>query len=171
MEYLRIGYIARPHGIRGGLKVVPLTDSVERFCGLSEAFLERGGEYAPIRLKAVGVDSAAAYIALEGCDSQEDAERLRGAYICVDRAHAVRLPEGRYFVVDLLGCSVETSRGVQIGTLYDVYETGANDVYRIRGEKKVAVPALKRLLANVDVASKRIVLDADVFEEVVLYED
>ena len=96
---------------------------------------------------------------------------LRDHYICVDREHAVKLPEGRYFVVDLIGCTVSDTNGNDLGKLTDVLETGANDVYVISGEKNLMVPALKKLLHKVDIENKHIDLDAAVLEEVGLFED
>ena len=108
---------------------------------------------------------------LSASESREQAEMLRDHYICVDREHAVKLPEGRYFVVDLIGCTVVDTNGNELGKLTDVLETGANDVYVISGEKNLMVPALKKLLHKVDVESKHIELDAAVLEEVGLFED
>ena len=99
------------------------------------------------------------------------AEGLRNLYVCVDRAHAVKLPPGRYFVADMIGCRVEDSQGKPLGVLQEVLETGANDVYVIQGDRQLLVPALKKLLTLVDVAHKRIVLDASVLEEVGLFAD
>ena len=106
------------------------------------------------------------------------AEKARGGYAVVtlgdtpvDREHAVKLPEGRYFVADMIGCEVYDTNGAYCGRLTDVLETGANDVYVIKGEKRLMIPALKKLLKEVDVANKRIELYADVLAEVGLFED
>ena len=93
------------------------------------------------------------------------------ADVSVDREHAVKLPEGRYFVADMIGCDVYDTNGAYYGKLTDVLETGANDVYVIQGEKQLMVPALRKLLKEVDVANKRIELYADVLAEVGLFED
>ena len=103
--------------------------------------------------------------------SRNTAETLRNHYISVDREHAVKLPEGRYFVTDMIGCDVYDTNGAYYGKLTDVLETGANDVYVIQGEKQLMVPALRKLLKEVDVANKRIELYADVLAEVGLFED
>ena len=171
MDYLRIGLISKPHGIQGAIKVMPLTDNVERFNDLSDAFVETYGKYEPVKVTDVSVQPNVTYMNISTCQTREAAELLRNSYICVDREHAVVLPEGRYFVIDLVGCNVSTSSGEQLGKLVEVYETGANDVYRIHGKRKLAVPALKRLLKDVNISEKQITLDSDVFAEVVLYED
>ena len=111
------------------------------------------------------------YASISGVTTREEAEKLRNVYLCVDRAHAAKLPPGRYFVVDLIGCRVSDTEGAEYGLLEDVLETGANDVYLIKGKRTLLVPALKKLLAEVDVENKRIVLHADVLREVGLFED
>jgi len=171
MEYLRVGLISRPHGVQGAVKLVPLSDDMRRFAALKEAYLERNGAYEPITVSEVSAQPDAVYARLSCSPDRGAAEKLRNLYICVDRAHAVKLPEGRYFVADMIGCEVYDTAGAHIGRLTDVMETGANDVYEISGEKQLLVPALKKLLSEVDVEHKRIVLDAGMLAEVGLYED
>ncbi len=171
MEYYRIALVSRPHGVKGGIKLHPLTDNTSRFKGLTEAFLEVNGTYTPIEITSVSVTPDAVFATFKGVDTREQAEAIRDAYIAVDKAHAVKLPEGQYFIADLIGCEVVDTNDVVYGKLTEVLETGANDVYVVRGAKNAMVPALKRVLSSVDVAAKRIVLDASVVEEVVLFED
>ncbi len=171
MNYLRVGLIARPHGVHGDVKVIPLTDNPERFRDLKEAFIENNGAYEPVLVSNTRFRPDAAYVALSCSKSIEDAERLRNLYLCVDRAHAVQLPQGRYFIADLIGCDVFDSDGNSLGTLTDVLETGANDVYVIEGNRRLLVPALKKLLLSVDIANKRITLDSNTLSEVGLFED
>ncbi len=171
MEYLRIGIITRPHGVQGAVKIEPLTADVERFRELRDAYLERNGAYEPIVLSDVRIQPDAVLAFLSCAEDRAEAEALKNRYLCVDREHAIKLPEGEYFVVDLMGCRVFDTDGRDYGILADIYETGANDVYVIQGEKKLQIPAIKKLLSDVDVAEKRIVLDAGVLEEVGLFED
>ena len=168
---MRIGMILRPHGVRGAIKVLPLTADVRRFQKLKEAYLERQEGYVPITAGEISIQPDAVFLRLSGCNTREEAEALRGLYLCVDRAHALKLPPGQYFVADMLGCAVEDSRGTPLGELTEVLETGANDVYVITGRRRLLVPALKKLLSLVDVENRRIVLDASVLEEVGLFED
>lgn len=171
MEYLRIGLVLRPHGVQGAVKLLPLTDDVERFRKLPFVYIERNGTYTKTDIRRTSIQPDAVMLWLSSVESREQAEMLRDHYICVDREHAVKLPEGRYFVVDLIGCTVTDTNGNELGKLTDVLETGANDIYVISGEKKLLVPALKKLLHKVDVESKHIQLDAAVLEEVGLFED
>ena len=171
MDAFRVAQILRPHGIKGEVKVFPLTDDLSRFKKLREAYIERNGRYEPITVEGSKRAAEAIVLKIAGVDDPEKAEKLRGLYIAVDREHAVKLPEGTYFVSDLIGCSVFSSDGEELGKLSDVYETNANDVYVVTGRRKLSVPALKKLLDEVNTAERRIVFNAKVLSEVGLFED
>ena len=171
MEYYRIAQILRPHGIKGEVKVYPLTDDLSRFKRLKSCYIERRGQYEPIEVTGCKQVGEAPVLKIEGVDDPIGAEKLRLHYICVDKQHTVKLPEGVWFVADLIGCEVFDSEGNALGRLADVLETNANDVYVIEGAKKLLVPALKKLLKLVDTENKRIVLNAGVLAEVGLFED
>ena len=109
-------------------------------------------------------------LTIEGYDTPEKANTLRGKYLCVDREHTIKLPKYTYFVADLIGCEVFDTDGICYGKLTDVLETGANDVYEIE-KGKLMVPALKKLISEVDTEQKRIVFHAEVLKEVGLFEN
>lgn len=170
-EYLRIGLIVRPHGVKGALKLEPTTFDISRFESLSDAFIESNGTYAPVKVLTSSYSGDCAYVTLEGIDTREKAESLRWHFLCVDREHAAKLPEGKYFIVDIIGCVVYDTDDRLIGELIDVTEHPANDVYEIRTVSgRIYIPALKKLLVSVDVEKKRIVVDRDVLAEVGLFE-
>ncbi len=168
--FYRIGVIVRPHGVHGAVKVEPLTDSSKRFRNLKDAFLELHGEMRPVQLSVASIAPDAVILTVNGCDTPEQANALRGAYLCVDKAHRVQLPKDTYFITDLIGCDTFDTDGNAYGKLTNVYETGANDVYEI-ANGKLMVPALKRVLSEVDTDGGRIVFDAEVLREVGLFED
>ena len=169
-EYLRVGFIARPHGLKGAVKLDPLTDDAARFKGMQEAYLELHGSYAPVRLSVLSVRPDAVVVQIEGYDTVEDAQTLRGGFLCVDRAHAARLPEYTYFIADLIGLSASDTEGRVYGKVTDVLSTGANDVYVVDGGR-LMVPALKKVIAEVDIEGGRMVFKADVLREVGLFAD
>ena len=170
IEYLRVGFIARPHGLKGAVKLDPLTDDVARFKGMKEAYLELHGSYAPVRLSVISCRPDAVVAAIEGYDTVEAAQTLRGGFLCVDRAHAAQLPEYTYFIADLVGLHVSDTEGKGYGKITDVLSTGANDVYVVDGGK-LMVPALRKVIHEVDVPGGRMVLKADVLREVGLFAD
>ncbi|MDL2259186.1 ribosome maturation factor RimM [Eubacteriales bacterium OttesenSCG-928-K08] len=172
MEYYRIAVVARPHGVQGFVKLTPLTDNTARFKGMTNAYLEQDGKRRPVGLSGVSVAPDAVLLKIEGVDTREQAELLRGAYLCVDKQNVVKLPPGHYFIADLIGCLVEDNEGVSYGKVTDVLQTGANDVYVIKqNEHEILLPALKKVLLLVDVENKRIVLDAKIVKEVAVFED
>ena len=169
-EYLRVGFIARPHGLKGAVKLDPLTDNVARFKGMQEGYLELHGSYTPVRLSALSCRPDAVVIQIEEYDTVEAAQLLRGGFLCVDRAHAAQLPAYTYFIADLIGLSVFDTEGNAYGKVTDVLSTGANDVYVIDGGK-LMVPALKKVIERVDPAGGKMVFKADVLREVGLFAD
>jgi len=169
-DYLRIGAVVRAHGVRGAIKVVPTTDDPRRFLDLAEVFVEQGGSYRPVAVLQAQLLNDGVSLQLAGIDTRDEAEKLRGAYLCVDRAHAVTLAPDSYFVADLVGCEALDTAGRRLGRVTDVLSLPANDVYEIDGGR-LLVPALKRVLATVDLAGKRIVFDADALAEVAVYAD
>jgi 16S rRNA processing protein RimM len=173
MDYFRIGLILRPHGIRGEVKLLPLTDDINRFKELSDAYIEvQEGCYKKTFVRGAKiVPGESVIVSIEGVNTMDEAEMLRNRYLCVDREHAVTLPEDTYFVSDLIGCKVFSSDGEELGELSDVYETNANDVYVVTGKRRLSVPALRKLLDKVDIAQRRIVFNSDVLSEVGLFED
>lgn len=174
-DFFRIGLFVRPHGVRGELKMLSLTDDPKRFSRLRDAFIETAdNSYKPVMVQSAKVTGDGfVIVGIEGVTSMDEAETMRNKYLCVDRAHAVKLPEGSYFVKDLIGCSVSGSDGALIGTFDDVYETNANDVYVVKcvDGSKLSFPALKKLLVSVDVENKCIVVDSQVLMEVGLVEN
>ena len=168
--YLRIGQIVRPQGVRGDVRLNPETDDTARFRGLKEAFLEEHGGYRAVTLSGMKMAPDAIILHIAGVEDRNAAELLRGCFLCVDRAHAVNLAEHTWFMTDLIGCETSDTDGRTYGPVTDVLKTGANDVYEI-ASGRLMVPALIRVLHEVDIPGKRIVFDADVLKEVGLFED
>ncbi len=166
-QWLRIGIITKPQGVKGELKVQPLTDDPARFLALNQVFLETPGGYQPRRVLSARTDPAgAAYLRLEGVDSRNGAEPLRGLYLCVDRDHAVPLAEDTYFICDLVGCTVYDLNGVARGELVEVLQPPAQDVYVVRGDREWLVPAVAAFVRSVDVQARRVVVDFSQLQEV-----
>lgn len=174
MDYLRIGRVLRPQGIRGEMKLQMLTEDPSRFAGLTHVFAERNGVFWEEQIQTCAVRGRAVYLSLAGIESREAAERLRNAFICVKRDDAIELPEGRWFVDDLIGCAVEDTNGRALGKLVDILQNGAADVYVIKNiacHTGLMVPALKALLHQVNIRDKRIVLDEGILRQAAIWDD
>ncbi len=162
-EYLAVGEILKPQGVRGELKLKPLTNDVSRFGDLDEAYLEADGAYRKIHVRLVRCDDSAVYIRMDGVEDRNAAEALRGRLIYVDRAHAVTLGEDENFIVDLIGLAGVDSEGNSLGVLTEVMQPGGNDVYVFTDREKkreTLVPALKSVVLNTDLAGGKMYLDA-----------
>ena len=155
-ETLVIGMITKAHGIRGEVKVMPLTDDLKRFKKLKSVLID-GKE---VVVEGVKLQSAKAILKLEGFNKIEDTVVLRDKYISVIREEAVKLEEGEYYVADLIGCMVFDENGLQLGKMYDVISTGSNDVYWVKDEKKkdILIPVLKEIVLSVDIDSEKIII-------------
>ena len=133
-EYLLIGEITRPQGVRGEMRVRPYTDDPMRFEDLDEVYVKRGDKYEARGITFVRLNSDdVVIIRMDGVGDANAVEALRGEKLYVDREHAVELPEDADFIVDLIGCRVTDDEGNDYGKLTDVMQPGGNDVYVING--------------------------------------
>lgn len=158
VEYLQIGKIVNVHGVRGEIKLIPLTDDLSRFDELEWVYVEKGTNIEKRSVTSVKYFKGTVIMKLEGIDTVEAADALRNCFILVDRAHAVKLPENTYFICDIIGCSVYDENGNVLGELTDVLKTGSNDVYVIKSGSKpdILLPALKSVVKKVAPEEKRI---------------
>jgi len=161
-HYLSIGEVVRPHGVRGELRVRILTEYPERlnihthFYLAHPAFTEKVYRYAVERMR---LRRDVLLLKLEGCDDRTAAEALRGMLVQIPLEDAVPLEEGEYYLFQLLGVDVETEQGEWLGRIVEVLETGANDVYVVRGPRgEVLVPAIGEVVRSLDLAAKRMVI-------------
>lgn len=152
-QLLQVGVISSTHGVRGEVKVFPTTDDVKRFKRLKQVFLDTGREHLTLEIEGVKFFKQFVILKFKGIDNINDIEKYKGKSLLVDRANAVKLRRNEYFVADMIGLTVYTDDGEELGTLKDVMETGANDVYIIDSPKygEVLVPAIKQCILDVDI--------------------
>lgn len=171
-QYLVIGEVLKPQGVRGEVKVRPITWDPMRFAQMKSVFMQRDGAYQSVGMKCVRIDPDAVYLLIEGIRDRDQAEKLRGTLLYVDRDHAVKLPRDTEFICDLVGCRASDDEGNDLGLLTEVMQPGAGDVYVFNGPRgEVLVPALKRAVLDVDVNEKKILLSAQALREVAVFED
>lgn len=156
-ELLQVGVITSTHGVRGEVKVFPTTDDKERFRDLKKVILDSGKEKINLKIEGVKFFKKFAILKFKGMDHINDVEKYKRCPLLIEREDAVSLEENEYFIADMLGMVVVTEDGVHFGTLKDVMETGANDVYVIESRQygEVLVPAVKECILDVDVAARR----------------
>lgn len=160
LEYLNIGQIVNTHGIRGEVKVYPLTDDPARFNKLKEVYIESKGEMTKYTVESAKQHKNTVILKLKGIDTMNDAEKLRQLYLKVGRWDAVRLPKDSFFICDLIDSEVYDIHGERLGILHDVIQTGSNDVYAVKDDKKeILIPALKTVVKEINIQSKKIIVD------------
>lgn len=170
--HLVIGEITKPQGVRGELKLRPITCDFERFNGLETAYLKRGDRFEEVHLTVNRVSPDAVFFNMEGIADRTAAERLRGELLYVDRAHAVELDEDSTFICDLIGLRGVASDGRDLGTLKDVLQPGGNDVYVFKGARgEVLVPALRSVVEKIDLDAGEIHFDAQRLDEVAVFDE
>jgi 16S rRNA processing protein RimM len=162
-DYLVIGKIVKPFGIKGEVKVFPITDSTLRFKDLRHVFLQSDSSFKRFDVNAVRLANEFVLLKLNGFDSRDAVEKFRGEYLYVDRENAVELEGSTYYYYDLLDCTVKTIEGIILGSVYDIQNTGSCDVYFVRkqnkNEKEVLIPAISQVVKNIDVINKEITVD------------
>jgi 16S rRNA processing protein RimM len=155
---LQVGVISSTHGVRGEVKVFPTTDDVKRFKRLKEVILDTGKEELVLEIESVKFFKQFVILKFKGFDNINDIEKYKTKSLYVTRANAVRLRKDEYFIADLQGLTVIDEAEQVIGTLRDVMETGANDVYIVdmTDGREVLIPAIKECILNVDIEGGKI---------------
>lgn len=152
-----IGQIVAPHGVRGELRIIPLTDFPDRFSKLKKVLLADGTS-----LHVEGARNHKQFVLLKfrGISTMDEANLLRGKLIHVDRDNLVPLPEGHYYQFEIIGLKVNTETGEYLGKVTDILATGSNDVYVVEqdGQKPVLVPALKDVVLNIDTKNGQMIV-------------
>ena len=152
-DLLQVGVITTTHGVRGEVKVFPTTDDPARFKKLKNVILDTGKEKLELEIAGVKFFKNMVILKFKGIDDINDVEKYRKKSLYVTRENAVKLKKDEYFIADLIGMKVSTDEGEELGTLSDVMQTGANDVYVISmtdGEE-VLIPAIRDCIRDVDV--------------------
>ena len=156
-NYLRVGVIANTHGIRGEAKVFPTTDDVNRFEMLKEVILDTGNEYITLKVQSVKYFKNMVIMKFKGIDNIDDIEKFKGKDLLVTRENAVHLEENEYFIADLIDMEVFNEDGEKLGIIFDVMQTGANDVYVIKLDengKELLLPNIDECILDVNIEDK-----------------
>lgn len=159
-DLLQVGVITQTHGVRGEVKVFPTTDDPERFLDLKKVLLDTGRETLPLEIQSVKFFKQFVILKFKGIDNINDIERYKRCPLLVTREDAVELEEDEFFIADMIGMKVVTEDGEEFGTLKDVMETGANDVYIIDSDEhgEVLIPAIRECIFDVDVEEQKMTI-------------
>ena len=149
-QFLEAGKIVTTHGIRGEVKVMPYTDTPELLCEFDRLFIGKNRD--EINVTRARVFKNTVIMKLEGIDTPEDAEKLRNKLLYTHRDD-LELDDDTYFIQDLIGLEVsDADSGKVYGKIADVMQTGANDVYVIKGDdREYLVPAIADVVVSTDI--------------------
>ena len=156
-EFLIVGYILAPWGIRGEVKVEVVTDFPERFAPQKIVYLNT----SPLEIESCHPHKQHLVVKLATIDSVEDAERLRGQDLTIPRSELSRLPEGQYYTFQIIGLDVLTTEGQYLGQVTDIMTTASNDVYIVEGEGgEILIPAIEDVVKSIDLEEGKIIIEA-----------
>lgn len=162
-RFLVVGRVSRPHGVRGELRVVLLTDYPGRLG--QHAYFYLASPDSPEMVRRYQVEKLRHHkkvllLKLGGCDDRNGAEELRGQLVQIPTEEAVPLEEGEYYDFQLIGVKVEAESGESLGQVVEVLKTGANDVYIVRGSwGEVLLPAVKDVVLKLDIEARQMVVN------------
>ena len=152
-ELYQVGAITQTHGIRGEVKVFPMTDDVSRFKNMKELILDTGKEQIVLEVTSARPQKNLVILKFKGIDNINDVEKYKGCGLFVTKENRVKCKKDEYFIADLIGLRARDEEGEAFGTISDVIQTGANDVYVVttkQGEE-VMIPAIKDCILEVSV--------------------
>ncbi|MCF0149566.1 MAG: 16S rRNA processing protein RimM [Clostridium sp.] len=153
-DVLRVGKIVNTHGLKGEVKVIPLTDDPKRYNELEFVLID-GAER---KIQGCKYQKDRVIVKVEGIDTIEEAEKYKNKYMEIPREYAVPLEEDTYYIADIIGCNVFDTNGKDLGEVYDVIQTKNNDVYWIRKPKELLIPVLLDIVTDIDVENRKITI-------------
>lgn len=157
---ITIGKAVKPFGVKGEMKIEPMTDFPARFSSLTRVYLvSPAGRELVCRVLSVRYAEGTPFLLFDGYDSPEKARSLNGWLVKLPAEEAVPLPEGTYYRFEIIGMEVISEAGEKLGTIVDIFETGSNDVYVLKqGRKEIYLPATREVVRQVDKKAKRMTI-------------
>lgn len=153
-----MGKIVNTHGIRGDVKVLPLTDDIKRFEDLKHVFI--GDDKLRLEITKVGYVKRNVLLHFKNLENINDVEKFKNWVIWIDEKDKVKLPKDSFFLDDIIGLEVFLEDGTSVGIVKDILQPGANDVYVVKdGKKEYLIPAIKDVIKEVNLEEKRMIID------------
>ena len=145
-EFLDCGQIVNTHGIHGEVRIVPWADSPDFLRGFGTLYVDA----APWKVISARVHKGSVIAKLDGVDTVEEAMRLKGKTVQIRRADA-KLPEGAFFLADIIGLDVVDEAGRRLGTLKEVLSPSRQQVYVVSGEREILIPAVPEFILETNI--------------------
>ena len=159
-ERLEVGQIVNTFGIKGFVKIYPYVDDISRFDNLKKVHIKSKKNAEELQIEEVKYQKNMVLVKFKGIETVENAEKLRNSYVEIDRADAIPLEEGQYFIADLLGLDVFLDTGEKLGVLEDIYNTGSSDIYVVKNElgKQFLLPYIDDVIKQIDLDEGKIIV-------------
>ncbi|MEJ2621789.1 MAG: ribosome maturation factor RimM [Candidatus Thiodiazotropha sp.] len=161
-EMIIMGRVSGLFGVRGWLKIYSHTAPKEGILGYTQWYLKRQGSWQPFKVIAGHPQGKGIVAQLEGCNDRDQAAELIESEIAIGRDQLPKLPPGEYYWTDLEGLRVETLQGVELGKVSHLFETGANDVLVVKGDRQRLIPyTMGQAVQRIDLDAGLMVVDWD----------
>ncbi len=158
-KMLKVGKIINTHGIRGQLKIFPLTDSMKDFGELDWVYIDDYKE--KFYINNVKYMPSLVLLSFKGYEDINLVEKLKNKYLFIDQSQRKNLPEDTYYMADIIGLDVYTVKNEYIGIVDDIIQTGPSEVYIIKNQdkKEFMIPAVKEFIVEISLEESRITIN------------
>ena len=163
MQEVILGQIIKPHGIKGYVKVISYAESPKSFKRTEALYVRsRNGRDMAYRVEDVNGKGNKVIIKLSGIDTRQDAERLIGSVILINRKDLPDTDDGEYYWYDLIGMEVHDSSGEYLGVIKKIFQTGSNDVYVIQGDEgeEILIPGTYEAVREIRISEKKMIVES-----------
>ena len=161
-QHINVGRISGVFGIKGWVKVFSFTDARENILNYSPWLLKKDSETRLVNVIDGNLQGKAVVAQLDGVSDRDQAASLIGWDIFITPDQLPKVAKNEYYWSDLVGLAVETTLGIQLGTVDGLLETGANDVVIVKGERERAIPFLQgKTIINIDLDAGKMIVDWD----------
>lgn len=161
-KWFQVGKIVNTHGIRGEVRVVSVTDFPdERYKRGNRLYIfQKDKEPVEVIVKSHRIHKNFDLLSFEGYDSINEVEPFKGSDIKVPESQLGSLDEGEYYFHEIIGCSVYTEDGDELGIINEILTPGANDVWVVKrkGKKDLLIPYIEDVVKHIDVKEKRVII-------------
>ena len=160
-EFFEIGQIVNTSGLKGFVKANLFTDDIKKIESFNKVLIERKNKLVEYEIEEVKYHKNQALIKFKGVNDIDTAENLRNSYIKIHRSDEEELPEDTYYIVDLIGITVFTDDGKELGKLKDVFPVpfGSHDIYVVETvEKDILIPAISEVVKNIDIQNQKMIV-------------
>ncbi|TCQ05838.1 16S rRNA processing protein RimM [Serpentinicella alkaliphila] len=159
MKMLRVGKIINTHGLKGELKVLSLSDYAERFEELEWVLIE--GYKEKFYIESVKYQKSNVLITFKGYKDINQVEKFKNKYLLIDETQRRELPEGTYYIADIIGLDVYTMNNEYLGKVVDILQAGSNEVYVIQYGKStpIMIPAVDEFIPHISIEEGKIIVN------------